>query len=88
MDSPKYVTKYKVGIANDDTFTQWTDYTDLDKNVVSKWEPKVIVPQLDLVLGARNLELDIQMFFTGCCFVDNYGMSKNCDLLNKNSEIF
>ena len=35
-DVTRYVTKFKVAIANDNTFTQWTDYTDFDGNVVGK----------------------------------------------------
>jgi len=34
-DADRYVTMFKVAFANDDTFSQWTDYTDFDKVVVS-----------------------------------------------------
>ena len=35
-DVTRYVTKFKVALANDNTLTQWTDYTDFDGNVVGK----------------------------------------------------
>lgn len=33
-DQDFYVTKYKVAIAHDDSFAEWSDYTDIDGNVV------------------------------------------------------